>query len=113
MLDFLHSIPKPLLSLVCGCTNITDTVDAVSNKKQYALCLLIEQLYFVRNNNFIGSFAFSQTLIHWCRHGSKTSVALSGSSTPSGSVTTVKHVLKSASSERNKCPSKDVDCFFR
>lgn len=110
--DFLTSRPNSLVTFLRCCTNIPHTLDNASSKKQYSLCLLIEQLYFVRNNNYIGSFSFSQSLIQWCLHGSKTSIAISGSSSPSGSVTTLKNVLKSASNDCNKCPPNDVDCFF-
>ena len=108
--DFLKERPKSLLSFLNGI--MTKDVGDCTQKKVYALCLLIEQLYVVRNSNFIGPFSFSQGLFKWTIHGSKISHALEGATTAAGSLRTLKGRLEYVSKTENKCfESGDVDIF--
>ncbi|CAG2210755.1 unnamed protein product [Mytilus edulis] len=110
ILNFLQEQPIPLISFLCGALNIS-LQDNINKKKLFSLVTLIEHLYFTKNNNYIGTFSFSNALIQWCLHGSKTAISLLGTSSASGSVTTLKSVLKSSSEAVNECPQHD-DCFF-
>lgn len=78
----------------------------------YPLALLVENLYHVRNSNFIANFSFAESFIEWCVHGSKLLSTLNGSTSAGGSITTLKQVLKSSSEQESKCPPGDVDVFF-
>ena len=66
-----------------------DTSEDRNSKKTYALCLALEQIYFVRNLNFIGQFSFNASLVKWALCGSKTTNALDGCSYPSACLTTL------------------------
>ena len=80
------------------------------SRKEYSICLLIEQLYFTHNMKFIGPMSFSQGLVKWSFCGSKAVHALDGATTAYGSITTLRNVLKEASKHKNKCfGTGDVD----
>jgi len=88
-------------------------ISTCDGKRLNALCLLVEQIYFVRNMDFIGAFSFSQNLVKWSLSGSKTLQAIDGSSSAAGSVTSLKRVLKNASSIPNTCfENGDIEVYF-
>lgn len=109
--DFIEKRPGILVQFVNSICSID--LDKAGNKKLSAYCQLIEQLYFLKNLNFIGPFSFSNNIVKWTFTGSKTCVALDGASMAAGSVTTLKKILNNASVEENNCfSSGDVDVFF-
>ena len=72
-------------------------------KKNYELCLALEQIYYIRNLNFIGPFSFSASLVKMALCGSKTAHALNGCSYPSGCITTLQKFFKSSAGQPNFC----------
>ena len=75
-------------------------------------CLAIEQLYVTRNRMFIGPLSFSQGLLKWAFCGSKAAYALDGSTTASGSISSLRNVLKASSHDPNTCfDVGDVEVF--
>ena len=91
-----------LVSFLVSLTGIDLSKDK-NSKKNYALCLALEQIYYIRNLNFIGPFSFSASLVKWALCGSKTAHALDGCSYPSGCVTTLQKFLKSSAEQPNLC----------
>lgn len=91
---FLKDGPKSLLTFLTSVSGVN--FETCDQKRLNALCLLVEQLYYVRNMNFIGAFSFSQHIVRWSLSGSKTLQAIDGASTAAGSVTSLKKVLKNA-----------------
>jgi hypothetical protein len=77
------------------------------------MCVLLEHIYSLRNQNFIGIFAFSLSLLKWNLSGSKLSHSIDNVSTACGRVTTMKKVLKEWSASPNTCfEQNDIDVFF-
>ena len=90
--NFLKDGPKSLLTFLTSVSGVD--FETCKQKRLNALCLLVEQLYYVRNMNFIGAFSFSQNSVRWSLAGSKTLQTIDGASTAAGSVTSLKKVLK-------------------
>lgn len=108
---FLEDRPADLIDLLNTICNVEPAT--ASNKKLSAYCHLIEQLYFLRNLNFIGPFSFSNNIVKWCFAGSRACVTVDGATSAAGSITSMKKVLKDASVDENRCfDSGDVDVFF-
>ena len=84
---YLMSFYRPSMKLLVGMADISLN-STTSPKKMHALCLAVEQIHYTRNLTFIGPFSFSNSLVKWSLHGSKSSHALDGCSYRSGSVTT-------------------------
>ena len=91
---FLKDRPKSLLTFLTSVFGVN--FETCDQKRLNALCLLVEQLHYVRNMNFIGAFSFSQHIVRWSLAGSKTLQTIDGASTAAGSVTSLKKVLKNA-----------------
>ena len=109
--NFLKDRPKSLLTFLTSVSGVD--FETCFQKRLNALCLLVEQLYYVRNMNFIGAFSFSQNIVRWSLAGSKTLQTIDGASTAAGSVTSLKKVLKNAASKPNACFKEgDVDVYF-
>ena len=85
---YLMSFYRPSMKLLVGMADISLN-STTSPKKMHALCLAVEQIHYTRNLTFIGPFSFSNSLVKWSLHGSKSSHALDGCSYRSGSVTTL------------------------
>ena len=108
---FIRQRPSCVTNLLKGLIS-KDGNDNLSKKKLYSLCLLIEQLYVVRNANFVGPFAFSQGIVKWTLHGSNLAHSLDGATTASGSMKTLKSRFKETSNIKNTCfESGDIDVF--
>lgn len=116
-IDFLQDRPGALLSFLSGLTNVpVERAEQLKmtpqeKKKLLHLCLLIEQIYFVRSHNFIGPFSFSNQLVKWSLTGSKSAVKLDGATTASSGITTLKNFIADASKNPNTCFNNDLDVF--
>ena len=85
---------------------------SVNPKKNYNLCLVIEQTLSLQNLNYIGSYSFAQSVVTWTLTGFKTSHSLQGMTSSSGSITILRHFLKCSSNETKKtCFPNDCDIF--
>ncbi|XP_038068103.1 uncharacterized protein LOC119737671 [Patiria miniata] len=110
--EYLGERPPALVSFLSSISNVTIDKDQQNAKKTNGLCLVIENIYALRNANFVGPLSFSQGLVKWSINGSKTTHALDGASSASGSVTSLKKVLQNSSAKSNVCfSSGDVDVF--
>ena len=87
--EYLQERPPPIINLLSG-LSMSEKIKNIMPKKKYPFCLLLEQLYAVRNNNFVGPCSFSQGLLKWTIHGSSTSHKIDGATTASGSTRTLK-----------------------
>ena len=67
---------------------------SVNLRKNYNLCLVIEQILSLRNLNYIGSYSFAQSVVTWSLTGSRTAHSLQGMTSSSGSITTLQNFLK-------------------
>ena len=66
----------------------------------------------MRNLNFIGPYSFSQGLLKWAFSGSKSAHSLDGTTSASGSVTTLRTWMKESVKNPNAIfDSGDVDVF--
>ena len=84
----------------------------VNPKKNYNLCLVIEQILSLRNLNYIGPCSFAQLVVTWSLTGSKTVHSLQGITSSSGSITTLQNFLKCSSNEtKNTCFPNECDIF--
>ena len=109
--EYLDERPTPVIDLLSGLTTSRKWKD-MTPKKQYPLCLLFEQLYLVRNANFVGPCSFSQGLLKWTVHGSKIAHTLDGAVTAAGSIRTLKRRLEECGNDKNRCfDGGDVDVF--
>ena len=95
--------------LIC----LTKDKKSMVNKRLNHIAMIIEQILATRNAKFIVPLSFSQGLVKWSLSGSKTAHTIDGVSSASGSITTLRGVLKdSADNNRNFCfSSGDVDVF--
>lgn len=74
--DFVSERPCVLTEFLKGITGVNVFDDKVLLKKAVSMCVLYEQLYYVRNGRFVGPFTFSHTLVKWAIAGSKTIASL-------------------------------------
>ena len=83
------------------------------NKQLNQIAMTIEQILATRNAKSIGPLSFSQGLVKWSLSGSKTAHTVDRVSSASGSITTLRGVLKdNADNNRNFCfSSGNVDVF--
>ena len=81
--------------------------------RPYKLALIIEQIYAARNNKFVGPLHFSQGVVKWTLSGSKMAHTIDGVTTASGTITTLRKVLKDhAENHKNLCfTDNDLDIF--
>ena len=102
--------PKPLISFITDVTS--DSKKKFDYRKEYRICLAIEQLYFIRHFMFIGPFSFAQGLVKWSFSGSKAAHALDGGTTSCGCIATMKNLLCQLATEPNVCfANGDVHVF--
>ena len=109
--QYLQERPPPVINLLSG-LSMSQRVSNITPKKMYPFCLLLEQLYAVRNTRFIGPCSFSQGLLKWTIHGSRAAHDIDGATTASGSSRTLKRRFEECSAEANVCfDSGDVEVF--
>ena len=113
----IPSIELYLKKFNCNLVNfwicLTNDKKGMVNKRLNQIAMIIEQILATRNAKFIGPLSFSQGLVKWSLSGSKTAHTIDGVSSASGSIKTLRGVLKhSADNNRNFCfSSGDVDVF--
>lgn len=106
---FILERPEALVQFLLNITNVNLECD---EKKILPMCLLLEQLMFLRHHNFIGPFSFANSLVKWSLTGSASVIKLDGAVSASGSLTTLKKVLDDSTGKTiNECPEFDVDIF--
>ena len=95
--------------LIC----LTKDKKGMVNKRLNHIAIIIEQILATRNAKFIGPLNFRQGLVKWSLSGSKTAHIIDRVSSASGSITTLRGILKdSADNNINFCfSSGDVDVF--
>lgn len=112
--DFLLQRPILLILLLSNLVGVdVFSKFTFSSRKISGMCVLLEHIYSLRNQNFIGIFAFSLSLLKWSLTGSKLSHSIDNASTACGSVTTMKKIIKEWSASPNTCfEQNDIDVFF-
>ena len=107
---YLKTRHQPLLEYLCNAT--ATNINGTNNRKLYSLCLLVEHIEGLRNQNYVCPFAFAQSLVKWNFSASKVSHSLDSCSYSSGSITTLKTFFKEISALPNTCNMiDDIEVF--
>ena len=108
--QFLSQRPKPFISFITEVTS--DSKKKFDYRKEYRICLVIEQPYCIRQFMFIATFFFVQGLVKWLFSGSKAAHALDGGTSSTGIIAKMNNLLYQLATERNVCfANGDVNVF--